>query len=139
MAQPKYILWLHRGKAGERVEQAEVIPACFQPVYERCADMAGFRCSKQVGNTRKGFTFSSRDACANTAATAHGVKQVIRELRPQETVKLDAIDAEIEALRAQLNSKRKERTAALKAAFTKGHVVRLQDVVAECEARLKAK
>lgn len=62
--------------------------------------------------------------------TAAEVKKHVRILRDQEAEKIGAIDVEIETHQAAIKVLREERSAAAKEAWSRGNVVRLQDLVA---------
>lgn len=62
------------------------------------------------------------------AASAEGIKTVLRRLRPQEADLLEAIDRDIEHLQAQLDALRARRKDILHVAWQRGNVVRLNEV-----------
>lgn len=68
---------------------------------------------------------AERAVCDNTAA---GLKSVLRKLRPQEAERLTTIDAEIEALKQAIGAKRRERKLVVREAWSKAHVVRLNEI-----------
>jgi Lhr-like helicase len=61
--------------------------------------------------------------------SAPGVKSVVRRIRPSEAAVLDDLDAQIEALQAQLAALKEQRRSALKRAWDKANVVRLREVL----------
>jgi cell division protein FtsB len=62
------------------------------------------------------------------AATAAGVKAVLRRLRPQEASRLNEIDAEVELLKARIKELGQERQLVLREAFERGHVVTVAEL-----------
>lgn len=76
---------------------------------------------------------------AKTPATAEGVKSVVRRIREQDAVALDAIDAEITALHEQVKAAKRRRRELARKAFSNGNVVRLAEAVVRCEERLPKK
>jgi hypothetical protein len=63
--------------------------------------------------------------CPKTAA---GLKTCVRKLRAQEAKALADIDREINALKAQIAELREQRTVVVKEAWSKGHVVRVNEL-----------
>lgn len=63
--------------------------------------------------------------CPKTAA---GLKRCVRKLRAQEAKALADIDREINALKAQIAELREQRTEVVKEAWSKAHVVRLNEL-----------
>ena len=64
------------------------------------------------------------------AATADGVKSVLRRIRPQEATLLDSIDQQLADLQAHITALKEERTRVLHLAWQHGNVVRLKEVEA---------
>lgn len=80
------------------------------------------------GTTARGIESSRSRDRTQAAATAAGVKQVIRQLRPQEAEMIDAADAEIAELEEQLRFARDNRAEIVRNAWGKAHVVRLAEM-----------
>lgn len=80
------------------------------------------------GTTARGIESSRSRDRAQAAATAAGVKQVIRQLRPQEAAMIDEADKEIAELEEQLAFARDNRAEIVRNAWGKAHVVRLADM-----------
>lgn len=70
------------------------------------------------------------------AATAAGVKSVIRRLRDREAEELAAADAKLAEAYAALERAKADREAVLATAWKNGNVVRLQEVKAIADAGL---
>ena len=68
--------------------------------------------------------------------TAAAVKKTVRRIRPADAAALDVIDADLADLQGQIVVLRQVREATVKAAWTQGHVVRLQEVVAWADERV---
>lgn len=65
---------------------------------------------------------------AHVPPTAAGLKAVMRKLRPQEAAKIAEVDAEIAELRRQEIAAMKRREELVAEAWSKGNVVRLNEV-----------
>lgn len=73
---------------------------------------------------------------ACVAATAAGVKSAIRVLREREAQEIAECDAEIERLREEIAAAQQRRKAALRNAWQRGNVYRLQDALAIADSKL---
>lgn len=69
------------------------------------------------------------------AATAAGVKAVLRRLRPQEAARLQEIDAEVEQLKARIKELGQQRQTTLREAFERGHVVTVAELRQAAESK----
>lgn len=79
--------------------------------------------------------FSVQNHGFRFAATAAGVKAVLRRLRPQEVAKLAEIDAEVERLKARIKELGQQRQATLREAFERGHVVTVAELRQAAESK----
>lgn len=73
------------------------------------------------------FTIRVDNNIFSCPATHEGVKSVLRRLRQEEAVELDQIDAQLSALRER-------RIDLLKAAWNKGHVITVKELVDQIAA-----
>lgn len=80
------------------------------------------------GTTARGSKVSPRREQVEAAATAAGVKQVCRRLRPQEAEAIARADRRIAQLEGDLRRARDGREQDVKAAWAKAHVVRLAEM-----------
>lgn len=79
------------------------------------------RCRNKYGNK----TSVTRRVVANTAA---GVKSVLRRIRPEELERIEAKDTEIAEAKETLKRLQYERADIVQEAWTKAHVVRLNEL-----------
>lgn len=97
-----------------------------------------FRTLRGTGKFKKDtLEVSSRNSLRHTPATAAGVKAVVRRLRDQEAERLDALNARIEDLKAQVVAAQRERVALVREAFNRGNVFTLKDALAIADRRLE--
>lgn len=62
-------------------------------------------------------------------ATAAGVKARARRIRPEEAATIDQLDQELRGLEWAMGELRRRRSEAVREAWSKGHVVRLNEVL----------
>ena len=132
MAQPEFLLNFHWRK---RIFQASVLRLVHPEIRKlKNANLGGFRFAHTVGTgriDRRKFDITSPQVSSyvfRVAASAEGVKSVLRRLRPQEADLLEAIDRDIEQLQAQLDALRERRKDTVRTAWQRGNVVRLNEV-----------
>jgi len=136
MAQPEFVLNF-RWRKPARIFQASQLGVEHPEIRRvKYSNLGGFRFGHSTGTGRRDHNkldISSpevRSFVFRVAATAEGVKSVLRRIRPQEAQLLDAIDADIAQLQAQLEGLKQRRAEALQRAWQQGNVVRLKDVEA---------
>ena len=134
MAQPEYLLYFRWRKPARLFQASELIaehPEIRKTTY---SNLGGFRFGHSTGTgriDRRKLDIRSSQVSSyvfRVAATAGGVKSVLRRLRPQEAEQLDAIDADIARLQAQLDALKEQRKQALHTAWQRGNVVRLKEL-----------
>lgn len=91
-------------------------------------DQEKFEITVREGTLGTGLKTSRSHNRAHADATAASAKKVIRQLRPQEEEKLDAIDAARRDLYAKLEALGTERDELIREAFSKGNVVRVAEL-----------
>ena len=134
MAQPEFLLNFHWRKPS-RIFQASLLRVVHPEVRKlKNASLGGFRFAHSIGTgrvDRRKFDITSPQVSGyvfRVAASAEGVKTVLRRLRPQEADLLEAIDRDVEHLQAQLDALRARRKDILHVAWQRGNVVRLNEV-----------
>jgi hypothetical protein len=118
-----------------RLFQASILKVVHPEIRKlKQASLSGFRFAHSIGTgriDRRKLDISSPQISSyvfRVAASADGVKSVLRRLRPQEAALLDEIDSDIEQLQAQLDALRERRKETLHTAWQRGNVVRLKEV-----------
>jgi hypothetical protein len=134
MVQPEYLLYF-RWRKPARIFQASELTVEHPEIRKTSySNLGGFRFGHSTGTARidrRKLDIRSLQVSSfvfRVAATAEGVKSVLRRIRPQEAEQLDAIDADIGRLQAQLDALRDQRKQALHAAWQRGNVVRLKEL-----------
>lgn len=134
MAQSEFLLNFHWRKP-VRIFQASTLRVVHPEIRKlKNASLGGFRFAHSVGTgriDRRKFDITSPQVSSyvfRVAASAEGVKSVLRRLRPHEAELLDAIDRDIEHLQTQLEALRERRKETLHTAWQRGNVVRLNEV-----------
>jgi hypothetical protein len=87
-----------------------------------------FRITVTKGTTARGNEVSPGREGEDAAATAIGVKKVIRRLREQEAEKLDGVDRKIAELEAKVDAARRRRVEIVREAWSRGNVVRVAEM-----------
>ena len=134
MAQPPFLLYFRWRKPARLFQASELTvehPEIRKVTY---SNLGGFRFGHSTGTGRidrrkldirspqvSGYVF-------RVAATAGGIKGVLRRIRPQEATALDAIDQDIADLQARLDALKELRKETLHVAWQRANVVRLKDV-----------
>ena len=136
MAQPEFLLY-SRYRKPARVFQASELEVAYPEIRKvTYSNIGGFRFGHSTGTgryDRRRIYITSpqvRSYVFRVLRTGQAVKSVLRRLRAHEADQLDALDAQINALEAELASLRERRTAILHAAWQRGNVVRLNEVEA---------
>ncbi len=136
MGQPDYLLNF-RWRKPARIFQASQLRVEHPEIRKvKYSNLGGFRFGHSTGTgriDRARLDISSpevRSFVFRIAATAEGVKSVLRRIRPQEAGLLDAIDADLARLQTQLDALKQRRADILHRAWQHGNVVRLKDVEA---------
>jgi hypothetical protein len=88
-------------------------------------DRGRFRFVVRKGTVGTGAQTSRSRHQAEAGASAAETKKVIRSLRPRDAEKIDRIDRELAAIEASRKELCERRDAAVREAFSKGHVVRV--------------
>lgn len=132
MTQPPYLIRFAFGSGSRHLQQAETLRVTHPKVME-FKDKGGYREAIDTGRVltkELEIRGGAHHDVTRLARTAAAVKSVVRRLRPEEAAVLDEIDTEIAAVTARLKELRSQRAAAVQAAWTKAHVVRLAEVEA---------
>lgn len=112
-----------------RQEAGEYIPGLGRIVH-----------SRPTGRfNRRALHVPSSNSLREIPATAAGLRSAVRTLRADDAERINAADAEIEQLRAQLQGAQRYRSTLLLRAFANGASVPLRDALAEADARLAAR
>ena len=134
MPQTQFILNF-RWRKPNRLSQASDITVEHPEIRKvRYSNLGGFRFGHSVGTGRiDGRKLDIRSPQVSSyvfrvSATAEGIKSVLRRLRPREAEQLDAIDADIARLQAQIDGLKEQRKQALHTAWQRGNVVRLKEL-----------
>jgi len=134
MAQPEFLLRFRWKKPPLTFQAAELKVEHPEVMRTTYTNLGGFRFGHSTGIGK--FDRTKLDIRSpqissyvfRVAATADGVKAVLRRLRSDEAADLDLIDAEIEDLQAQLAALKERRKQVIELAWHKAHVVRLIEV-----------
>ena len=134
MAQPEYVLSFRWRKPARAFQASELTVEHPEIRKIRYSNLGGFRFGHSTGTGR--FDHGKLDIRSpqvssyvfRVPATAEGVKSVLRRIRPQEAEQLDAIDADIAQLQAELDALKERRKQALHTAWQRGNVVRLKEL-----------
>lgn len=136
MAQPQFVLNFHWRKPA-RIFQADTLKVCYSEIRPvRYSNIGGFRIGHTMGKSRvdrSKLDITAHEASSyifRVAATAEGIKGILRRLRPQEAELLDGIDRQIDDLQSRLSALKEDRNQALHTAWRHGNVVRLKEVEA---------
>lgn len=94
---------------------------------------------EEAGSNSRRLQVTILDALETTGRSAHpgsvvvdrtaaGVKAAVRRMRPEEAALVQKVDDEIESTKQRLADLRRERAELVRTAWSKAHVVRLQEV-----------
>ena len=134
MSQPQFILnfrWRKPARIFQASELTVEHPEIRKTTY---SNLGGFRFGHSTGTgriERRKLDIRSPQVASyvfRVSATAEGVKSVLRRIRLQEAEQLDAIDADISRLQAQMDALKEHRQQALHSAWQRGNVVRLKEL-----------
>ena len=134
MAQPEYLLYFRYRKPARIFQASELMVEHPEIRKIRYSNLGGFRFGHSTGTghfDRRKLDIRSPQASSyvfRVAATAEGVKSVLRRIRLQAAEHLDAIDADIAQLQAQIEALQARRKQVLRSAWQHGNVVRLKEL-----------